>query len=138
MRWKDLPLSPDARMLRQFAALWIVFFGTLALWQHFGRGHTTAALALGALAVTLGPLGLVRPMLLRPVFVAWMVLAFPIGWAVSTAVLGLLFYGVFMPLGLVFRLMGRDALDRRSRAGAATCWKEKRPAPGPSRYFRQY
>ena len=44
-----------------------------------------------------------------------MVLAFPIGWTVSLVLLGLVYYGLFTPIGLVFRLVGRDALQLRPR-----------------------
>src|SRR5687768_8935989 len=105
MRWSDIPFDPSPRMLRQFAGLWIVFFGGLACWHGFVRGNTTVALVLGALAVTLGPLGLVLPRALRPVFVGWMILVLPIGWVVSHVLLAVLFYGLFTPLALVFRLI---------------------------------
>ena len=44
-----------------------------------------------------------------------MVLAFPIGWTVSQVILLLMFYGLFTPIGLVFRLIGRDPLHRARR-----------------------
>ena len=40
-----------------------------------------------------------------------MVLAFPIGWTVSQVMLALMFFGLFTPIGLVFRLIGRDPLQ---------------------------
>ena len=79
------------------------------------RGHGTAAAIFGLLALTVGPIGLARPDWLRPIYVGWMVLAFPIGWTVSQLILGVIFCGVFTPIGLVFRLMGRDPLHRTRR-----------------------
>ena len=78
---------PPTKTLRQFAGLWLVFFGGLAAWQGFVRRHATLAIVLAVLALTIGPLGLLWPRLIRPVFVAWMVLAFPIGWTVSQLML---------------------------------------------------
>src|SRR5688572_30877719 len=96
MRWSDLPLNPSPRMLRQFAGLWIVFFGGLAAWRWFALGQPRAATVLAVLAVTIGPLGLLAPSVIRPIFVAWLALAFPIGWVVSRVILLALF-------GLVMR-----------------------------------
>jgi hypothetical protein len=138
MQWSDIPFHPPRKTLRQFAGLWIAFFGGLALWQWLMRGHPTAAVVLAALALTAGPVGLVRPEWLRPVFVAWMVLAFPIGWTVSQVILALLFYGLFMPLGLVFRLIGRDPLQRGRRPGLETYWTAKAAPTSPRRYFQQF
>ena len=88
MQWSDIQFNPPRKVLRQFAGLWLAFFGGLAVWQWLGRGHGTAAAILGLLALTVGPIGLARPDWLRPVYVAWMVLAFPIGWTISQIILG--------------------------------------------------
>lgn len=138
MRWADLPFHPSDRTLRQFAGLWIVFFAGLGLWQLLGRQRLAAGLALEILAFAVGPVGLVRPRWLRPVFVGWMVLAFPIGWLVSHLMLAVLYYGIFTPLGLAFRLAGRDALALRPRPDQESYWSPK-PAPEDvRRYFRQF
>jgi hypothetical protein len=138
MRWSDIPFDPPRKTLRQFAGLWIASFGALALWQALARGHNAQAIVLGALALTVGPIGLVRPEWLRPVYVGWMVLAFPIGWTVSHLVLALLFYGLFTPIGLVFRLIGRDPLQLRRSAGARTYWSAKPMPVDVRRYYQQF
>jgi hypothetical protein len=138
MRWSDIPLHPPRTTLRQFAGLWLAVFASLACWQGLVRHHGGAAVALAVLALAVGPIGLLRPELVRPVFVAAMVVTFPIGWMVSQVVLAVLYYGVFMPLGLVFRLVGRDPLELKRQHGRASYWSPK-PAPETvRRYFRQY
>ena len=124
-------------MLRQFAALWIVFFGGLAAWHARidDRAAITAVFAI--LAVTVGPLGLIAPSVIRPVFVAWTVLAFPIGWTVSRLVLLFLFGAIVTPLALIFRRRGRDLLQLERRSGAATYWVRKPAPPDLASYFRQ-
>ena len=96
MRWSDLPRDPPRSTLRWFAAIWLVWFTALgcAAWL---RGNETAALALTAVALLVGPLGLVRPAAVRPVFVGALVLTFPVGWVVSRVLLGAVFYCVFTP-----------------------------------------
>lgn len=137
MQWSDISFRPPARTLRQFAALWIVFFGGLAAWQGLAHGNMAAATLLTALAATIGPLGLLRPQTVRGIFVGWMIVVFPIGWVVSKLILGALFYGMFTPVGLLFRLFGRDPLSLRRRPGAETYWAPK-PMPADVRsYFRQ-
>jgi hypothetical protein len=124
-------------MLRQFAGLWIVFFGALAIWYGVVRNSPGTAAVLGGLAVTIGPLGLMAPSVIRPIFIAWTVLVFPIGWTVSRVVLLFLFFAIVTPLALVFRLRGRDVLGLRRRTGATTYWNRKPAAPDLASYFRQ-
>ncbi len=83
MRWSDIQFDPPRKTLRQFAGLWLVFFGGMALWQALVRGRNWTGAVLAVLALTIGPLGLARPEWMRWIYVGWMVLAFPIGWTVS-------------------------------------------------------
>src|SRR5688500_13325137 len=103
MQWSDIQRDPDRHTLRQFAAMWIVFFGGLAVYQQAVRHHELAAAILAVMAVTVGPVGLLWPRAVRHVFVTWSVVAFPIGWVVSWLALGIMFYGVFTPIACVFR-----------------------------------
>jgi hypothetical protein len=137
MKWSDLPLRPDDRTLRQFAGLWIVFFGGIAAYQTLVHERTTLGIVLAVVALTVGLLGLVQPRAIKPVFVAWIVAAFPIGWTISLVVLALLYFLVFTPLALAFRLFGRDPLGLRRRSDRETYWIPK-PAIEPARYFRTY
>src|SRR4051812_131040 len=113
MTWSSLPLNPSLRTLRQFAAAWLVFFAGLGAHQYVAKGNPSAGLALGLMALLVGMPGLIRPGILRWVFVTWMVLAFPIGWLISNLILAVMFYGLITPMALVFKMRGRDALNRK-------------------------
>ena len=67
-----------------------------------------------------------------------MVLAFPIGWTVSLLLLALVYYAVFTPIAVVFRLIGRDALVLRRQPDAASYWREHEAPADVRRYFRQF
>ncbi len=138
MNWSDLPLNPSTRMLRQFAGLCLVLLGGLAAWDWIGRSEPLTAAALGVTAVGVGALGLVAPRAVRPIFVASVVLTFPIGWVVSRVMLVLLFAVVITPVGLLFRVRRRDALGLARRPDRTTYWSPKPAAPDVASYFRQF
>ena len=52
-------------------------------------------------------------------------------------ILAALYYVVFTPIALVFRLMRRDALRRR-RSTAASYWTPKPQPDDPTQYFKQF
>jgi hypothetical protein len=137
MRWTDIPWRPPASRLRWFAAIWLVWFAGLAAAAWLGRGDDATAIVLLALALTVGPLGLVRPVVLRPVYVGWLVLVYPIGWLVSQVLLALLFYCLFTPIALLFRLIGRDPLGRHLDRTRESYWVPKPAAKDARSYFRQ-
>ncbi len=127
---------PD-RIVRQFAALCALLLGGLAARDFFARADAGRGSWFALAAVAILVAGWLRPGTIRPVFTGAMAITAPIGIVVSNALLGVMYYGIFTPLALFFRLIGRDALARRRRAGAATYWVLKpRPADMKS-YFRQ-
>lgn len=137
MQWSDVTKAQTPKTLRQFGLLSLVVFGGWAAWRAYTGRTGAATVALGGAGLGLGLVGLTAPTLLRPVFTAWMALAFPIGWAVSRVVLAALYYLVFTPIAVVFRLMQRDALHRR-RSSAASYWTPKRPPADSAQYFKQF
>ncbi len=143
MRWSDISFKLTDRSLRQFAGLWLVFVGALALWQWLGHQRPVAGAVLGALAGSVGAAGLIWPRAAWPFYAGLTVVTFPIGWVVSRALIGVLFFGIFTPLGILFHLIGRDALRvKRSRDGStpgrntATYWIPKATPTDVRSYFR--
>jgi len=134
----DINLHPAERILRQFAAAWVVVFSALAANQWLMRGNPRIAAALLVAGVLVGSIGLVRPHAVRWLFVASTVAAFPIGWVVSQVMLIVLFVGVITPVALLFRLQGRDRLSRKPASGRSSYWKPKVTTEDIARYLRQY
>lgn len=143
MKLIEFNRDPTDHQLKQFgiaALLFLPFIGWLAMGKPRSLEATNLPL-LGQLAligVLWAVLAFTRPKLLRPVFLGASLLTLPIGLVVGEAVLLLIFFGLFAPLGLVFRLIGRDALQRRLDRGAKTYWQSKSQPENASRYYRQF
>jgi membrane protein implicated in regulation of membrane protease activity len=82
--------------------------GPLLAVLYFKDGH---ALILAALVLIL--LTIVMPMVFYPFAVVWFGLAKFLAGVVPPVVLGILFFVMVTPLGLVRRMLGRDALRLR-------------------------
>ena len=134
----DIKWNPTKRELRQFGGLCLVFFGLIGAYVYSYHQATTAASILAGLAVGLGLMGLLVPMALRPIFVGWMVAAFPIGWTVSHLLLAVIYYLVLTPIGLILRVVGYDPLSRGFDDDAATYWSLRERSDDVSHYFRQF
>jgi hypothetical protein len=138
MRWTDVDLRPSRSKLRQFGGLCVAVFGALALWRWLAHDQTFAATVLALVAATCGVLGLLAPRLLWPMFVGLSIVAFPIGWLVSRAILLLLFGVMITPAALIFRGRGRDALALRRNRNTQSYWEAKSSPRDVGGYFRQY
>lgn len=128
--------DPTDRTLRQFGGMWIVFFMAVAVRTYHHR--PALALVIAVLAVSIGSMGVVSPRAIRPVFVGWMKVAWPVGWVVSRVILGTIFYAIITPVAVVFRLTGRDILGLKRRADRATYWQPKPAITDKSQYLRQF
>jgi len=133
----EQPISE--RTLRQFGLLCLGVLGAWAYWEGFQHERVGSFVGFACLGVSLGLLGLLRPQALRPLFGLLTAITLPIGVVMSNLMLAVLFYGVFTPIGLIFRLIGRDALGRRPLpADYGTYWKPNPVTTQMRRYFRQY
>jgi len=74
--------------------------------------------------------------LIRPIFVGLILLTFPIGWVVSHLLLGLIFYGLVTPIGLILRISGHDPLQLKKPSGNSV-WKTPVGKTDATRYLRQ-
>jgi TRAP-type C4-dicarboxylate transport system permease small subunit len=136
MDWKDVTAKPSARTLRQFAGLFMIFFMGIAGWRAWHHVTDRGTRTLALLALVVGVAGMAYPLAVRWIYTGWMIAAFPIGWTVSRVMLGVLFYLVFTPMAMVFRLMGRDVL-RLKRRQAGSYWTPRPSPDNVKEYFRQ-
>jgi hypothetical protein len=134
----EIPWKPSHRDLRWFAALQFVFLALVAWLLHRHAGPAWIAWSVVIVSVVVAGVGLAAPRAVRPVFVAWVAVTFPLGWLVSFGVLAAVFYLVFCPVGLVLRLCGHDPLQRRFDRHAESYWSPRRASDDKSRYFRPF
>jgi hypothetical protein len=137
MTWSDIPWRPKTQILRQFSGLWLLFFaavGWLYWWEH---RPLLGGCLLGA-ALALGLAGLVYPTVMRPIFVGWLVVVFPIGWLVLHLALVVIYFGVMTPLAAWFRWRGRDLLQLRHDPEQTTLWAAKPMPTNIGQYYRMF
>ena len=136
MSFVSINWKPSDRQLRQFAIATFVALPLLAwIWTDGSRPVVTALAVCGAVIAVLGWLS---PRTIRPVFLALTILMLPLGVVMSEVVLAVVYFGVFLAVGLVFHLMGRDTMTRRFEPNATTYWSEKSMPTGRESYFRQW
>jgi len=83
--------------------------------------------------------GMIGYPILRPIYIGWMKFAFVLGWVNTRVLLGIFFYLILTPLGLLMRLFGKDFLDERIDRGAASYWKKRATVPfDRTRYQRPF
>lgn len=139
MALMHLDFNPSEKKLRQFGAAALVMLTVMGLlfglkfdwpWSVIS-GFITAGAVIFVLS-------LISAKLVRPIYIALVAAGYPIGWAVSHILMAVFFYGIITPLALVFRLFGRDALNRNYKSQQETYWQDYPRADSVKRYFKQF
>jgi hypothetical protein len=113
---------------RSFGVVFAVVFAIIALLPLLhGGGVRLWSLGMAALFVILA---LAIPQVLAPLNRLWLKLGLLLHKIVNPVVLGIMFYLVITPTGLLMRLFGKDPLRLKRDPAAATYWIERTP-PGP-------
>jgi hypothetical protein len=129
--------NPSAPKLRRFGWVALVAFASLGLSARAALHPATSVVffVVGAMAALSS---LVTPRANRPLYVALLVVGWPVRVVVSNALLVIVFYGVVTPIGVLRRLFAGDPLTRRLDKGAATYWLESKPRRPADDYFRSF
>jgi hypothetical protein len=113
---------------RSFGVVFAVVFALIAAWPLLGGGSLrgwAAGVSAAFLVVALG-----RPSLLSGLNRQWLKFGLLLGKIVSPIALGVLFYLVFTPMGVLLRLAGKDPLRLKMDRAAGSYWIDRKP-PGP-------
>jgi hypothetical protein len=77
--------------------------------------------------------------ILKPIYIGWMTFAFALGWVNTRLILGIVFYLIFTPAGLVMKLLGKDPLGLQFDRQATTYWARRKPQePDKKRYEKLF
>jgi hypothetical protein len=117
---KSIP-TLDKKGFREFGlvtgAILVGLFG-LAIPLLFDFGIPLWPYILGGI---LAVMALLVPMWLAPVYKYWMMFGLLMGTYIMTPlIMFIVFYGLFMPFGLVMRLFGKDGMARKLDAAVDT------------------
>jgi hypothetical protein len=115
---------------RSFGLVCAAFFLWLALWPlRHARPMRGWALVVGLAFLAMGAL---RPSLLHGLNLAWIRLGVLLGKIMNPVFTTVLFFLVFTPAGLVFRLFGKDMLKLKFDSKTTSYWTERSQGVSPS------
>lgn len=134
----DLNLKPTERMLREFGIIALFGFGIIGAFIGWKWDVWNVSYVLWAIGVVSAVLALVQPKFLLPLFVVLMAVAFPIGFVISNLLLVILYFGLFTPFSLVFRLIGRDTMKRTFEPDAKSYWIDRTDEKPVAQRFKQF
>ncbi len=128
-------IKKEKRDIRIVFLIFSAIFGVLA-WRHY---PSILSYAFTGVVLVLLPLVAFAPTLLRPLFKLWMKLAQAVGWFNTQVLLTIVFILIFIPTGLIMKLLRKDPMKRKMLA-EETYWEpyELEGLKDSNRYERQF
>ena len=130
---------PDHRELRKFGVISLVASVLIALLLYMlkGLGFQWLALICG-IGLIIFVSSIICFKATRIIYLGLVLVTLPIGLVVSFLLLSTFYFLLLTPLGLIFRLTGRDVLCRKFDPKAKSYWVSRRPPDSIDRYFHQF
>ena len=112
---------------KSFGIVFFVIFIIIALWPLLKDENIRVWSII--VSITFLTLGLLNSKILTPLNKLWMRLGILFGAIVSPIVMGVVYFGVITPIGLIMKLFGKDVLNLKIDTNKNTYWTLKKKIP---------
>ncbi len=119
MERKKIKISSN----KNFGVVFFVFFLILSLWPLMYGGNIK--LSFMVISITFLTLGLINSKILTPLNHLWFKFGLFLGKIISPLVMGLIFFLVVTPTGIIMRLLKKDLLNLK-KDNSNSYWIEKK------------
>jgi hypothetical protein len=134
MKLVSINWQPTEAQLRQFSVIGALLLPLIG-WLWSADEFVLQCLVVAGVLIVVA--GIAFPAVVKPIFLLLTIVTIPIGLVVGELAMLLIYFGVFLPIGLLFRAAGRDALQRRFDPSQNSYWQAKKQPHDIASYFRQ-
>ena len=127
------PSNPDLRKFGLTLIIGFALIGGLVYWL----GNSAVAFWMWKISVAIGLLALLLPPLSLPFYWAWMGIAFVMGTIISFFIVALIYYVIITPVGLIMKIIGRDALKLKKSSFQNDTYWETHPDISSKDYYKR-
>jgi len=119
MKQKEIKIGSN----KNFGLVFFVIFILIALWPLLSDGNIRIWSVIVSIIFLI--LGLLNSKILTPLNKIWIRFGILLGKIVSPIVMGIVYFGVVTPIGLIMKLFGKDILNLKIDKNKNTYWSSK-------------
>jgi hypothetical protein len=135
----EIDWNPESKQLKIFGKIALVATVIISILLYLLKGVAfqwlSIILAFGIITFIIS---LISLKLTKMIYLGMILLTLPIGYTISFVLLAAFYFLLITPLGLFFRLIGRDPLCRKFDTNAKSYWLKRHPPKGLEQYFHQF
>ena len=133
-----MKINLDKTQIRKFGLALATLLLVIGSWKYYKGQTTPSYIFLTAGAVSLASALFFQP-IIKPVYMVMMKAAHILGWINTRILLGVIFYLMITPLGLIMRVFGKDILDQTIEPHKEDYWvRREKLAFDKHKYENQY
>ncbi len=135
----EINWRPERKELRNFGIIALIASAVISLLLYLLKGLGGQwALIICGIGFIIFLSSIISAKLTRIIYIGLILVTLPIGWVVSFLLLAIFYFLILTPIGLIFRLIGRDPLCRKFDPDASSYWEIHRQNDGLDSYFHQF
>ena len=139
MSFVEINWHPKRKQLQSFGKIALIATAVISLLLYVLKGVAIQwALIIFAAGSIIFLSSVISLRLTSWIYVVLTAVTFPIGLVVSFMLLATFYFLLLTPLGLLFRLTGRDVLGRKFDPSAESYWQQRKPPESSERYYHQF
>lgn len=131
-----MKIRDEKRDIRNFGIGLAIILGAIGSYQLY-KGQWDIALWFYAAVGIVLILSLFAPSVIKPLYKVMTIVGHKIGWVNTRLLLGILYYLLFTPIAVVFRLIGKDPLDRKIEVEKNSYWIPRKESSMDKRRYEQ-
>ena len=108
---------------RSFGILFFIVFSIISIWPVLSGGELR--LWSFILAIIFLIMGITKSRFLTPFNIAWIKFGELLGVIISPLIMGLVYFLVVLPIGILMRVLGKDLLSLKFNKNIETYWNKK-------------
>tara|TARA_B110000438_G_C15588416_1_gene552741 strand:- start:21 stop:416 length:396 start_codon:yes stop_codon:yes gene_type:complete len=105
---------------RSFGIVFFVFFTIIGIYPVISNGDVNIYFLISAIIFLI--LGILNSKILYPLNYVWFKFGLLLGLVIGPIVMGIIFFAVVTPTGLIMRLIGKDLLNKKFLKKNETYW----------------
>lgn len=110
-----------------FGTIWALIFIIIGLYPLINNNGINILFIL--IAGVFIVLSIVKPTIMSRFYLIWVKFGEYIGNIISKIIMFVLYFGVFTPVALILKVIGKDLLSKRIDKNAQTYWEEREVQP---------
>jgi len=135
----EIDWNPKSKQLQSFGKIALVASVVISLLLYLLKGIAIQwVLIIFAFGFIVFIISMISLKLTKMIYLGMILVTLPIGFGVSFILLAAFYFLLLAPIGLIFRLIGRDPLYRKFDSNAKSYWLSRQPPKGPEQYFHQF